>query len=181
MATSFPPRVTDERRALAGDRATWDALVAKHQRRVILSVLARGVPIDVAREVAQQAWLKLYERAIAGELEALDLPGLAVRQADFLLRDRKRREALSRDVEQQPLVVEVTEPRIIARDTLRVIERVVEECPTGQQRIFWAAQEQSHLGHTAIASSLGISVQHLRQTLTGVRQHIRTALEGSHD
>src|SRR5689334_10042253 len=57
------PRVGDEetlsRRALAGDRAAWDALVARHHRRVVVSLLARGVRVDRAHELAQETWARL--------------------------------------------------------------------------------------------------------------------------
>lgn len=167
--------------ALAGDRVAWSELVSRHDRRVLLSIVARGATIDTAREVAQQTWLRLFESAQRGELDALELPGLAIRQAEFLLHDRRRHEARARALEPVDDEAERLEPRLLARDALRVVEEVVARRPPGEQRIFWAVHEEPHAPHAELASRLGISVQHLRQTLVEVRHHLRRALEDRHD
>jgi len=75
------PSVRKEDRTDPADREAWNAVVAKHERRVLVALVARGAPIDVAREVAQQAWLRIYEQHRAGRLAKLELPGIVVRQA----------------------------------------------------------------------------------------------------
>src|SRR5262249_39665900 len=89
-----------ERRALAGQRAAWDGLIARHHRRVVVALLARGVPLDRAQDVANEAWMRLFERQGSGQLAALDLPGLAIKQAMFLALEEARRERARRG---QPL------------------------------------------------------------------------------
>ena len=88
--SSVPP--IDERtlcvRALEGDTAAWNALIAKHDHRIVVSLLARGVRIDRAKDIAQEAWIRLIEQQRAGRLSHLQLPGLAVAQAAFLSRGR---------------------------------------------------------------------------------------------
>jgi len=71
------------RAALAGDAQGWARLIERHNHRVVVSLLGRGLTIDRAREIAQETWLRLIERHRAGRLESLVLPGLAVVQAGF--------------------------------------------------------------------------------------------------
>src|SRR5262245_44923304 len=70
----------------------WDALIAAHGRRVIVAFLGHGVPIDRAKEIAQDTWAKLMERHAHGALSELKLPGLAITQALFFARDEARRD-----------------------------------------------------------------------------------------
>src|SRR5689334_20026036 len=67
-----------------GDPKDWGRLIERHNHRVVVSLLGRGLTIDRARELAQETWLRLIERHRAGRLESLVLPGLAVVQAGFL-------------------------------------------------------------------------------------------------
>jgi len=55
--------------------------VATHDRRVLLLLLAMGLRLDQAKEVAQATWLRLMEQERAGKLERFDFPGLALKQA----------------------------------------------------------------------------------------------------
>src|SRR4051812_48335576 len=48
--------------ALRGDVAAWNALVQKHNHRVVVSLLARGIRIDRAKDIAQDAWIRLIEQ-----------------------------------------------------------------------------------------------------------------------
>ena len=78
--------------ALAGDRRCWQALIARHERKLIVSLLARGLPLDRAREVAQETWTRLMESQRAGRLTHLTLPGLAIVQAGYLAGSDWRRQ-----------------------------------------------------------------------------------------
>src|SRR5690349_9619541 len=46
------------RRALEGERAAWNALISRYHRRVVVSLLARGVRVDRAQELAQETWMR---------------------------------------------------------------------------------------------------------------------------
>jgi RNA polymerase sigma factor (sigma-70 family) len=166
------------------DRAAWNELVARHNRRVLLFLLARGARVDVAQDIAQQAWLRIYEQHRQRRLQTLELPGIVVRQADFLLRDHRRRTRRvegSGEADDHAELPEGAEPQIIARDQIRRVEAAVSACTPSQQRVFWAVQEQPDVPHERIAGTLGISVQHLRQTLHEVRKRIRLTLEIDHE
>ncbi|MGD0528051.1 MAG: hypothetical protein ABSE49_23155, partial [Polyangiaceae bacterium] len=70
--------------ALRGDGEAWSALVQRHNHRVVVALLARGVRVDKAKDIAQEAWMRLVEQQRQGRLERLQLPGLAIAQATFL-------------------------------------------------------------------------------------------------
>src|SRR5262245_60462429 len=72
------------RAALCGDAEAWSWLIARHDHRVVVALLARGVPLDRARELAQETWLRLMQSQREGRLRELSLPGLAITQARFL-------------------------------------------------------------------------------------------------
>src|ERR1700678_3918852 len=76
--------------ALEAERQTWNALVARHEGAVRLSLIARGIPADRARDLTQAAWEKLWQRQTEGRLPRLELPGLAIRQALFLALEERR-------------------------------------------------------------------------------------------
>jgi RNA polymerase sigma factor (sigma-70 family) len=134
----------------------------------------------VARDIAQQVWLHLYEKHCANELAPVELPGLALRQAEFFLKDQRRRAAradVSDDLDGRESVACALEPRLIAREQVRRVQAAVDACPPAQRRIFWAVYAQPDRPHAEVAQELGISVQHLRQTLFEVRQRVRIAME----
>src|SRR5688572_200782 len=90
---SAPPAEAElTAQAVRGDRAAWEALITRHDRKVIVSLLARGLPIDRAREVAQETWTRLIENQRAGRLREVILPGLAIVQAGFLASSDWRRQ-----------------------------------------------------------------------------------------
>src|SRR4051812_21502419 len=70
--------------ALSGDRDAWNVLIKRHERRVLLMLLARGVRVDRAKDIVQDTWARLIAQQREGRFEWLDLPGLAVRQAMYL-------------------------------------------------------------------------------------------------
>jgi hypothetical protein len=80
--------------ATARGAAEWSRLIALHQHRVVLSLVAAGFSFERARELASEAWTRLMDKARRGELAELKLPGLAIVQARFLAWDERRREAL---------------------------------------------------------------------------------------
>src|SRR5262245_29622965 len=59
----------------------WDAIVRLHGHRVLVLLLAMGIRVDRAREIAQTTWMRLLEQHRDGKLDRLDFPGLALAQA----------------------------------------------------------------------------------------------------
>jgi hypothetical protein len=81
---------TELQRALAGDRSTWDALVARHTHQVEVALVARGVRLAEARELTQAAWAELFARTLEGRFTHLELPGLVIHHALLLGREQRR-------------------------------------------------------------------------------------------
>jgi RNA polymerase sigma-70 factor (ECF subfamily) len=178
-AVASDPLVT---RAQAGDRDAWEALVALHDRRVVVSLLARGIPLDRARDLSQETWARLWEQQRAGKLGRLELPGLAVRQASFLAIDESRRRARSRteDIENAS---EVADGAVRVDDSMASKEQIaramsaLDRLPPRAREIFTAVYERPERPHAEAAQHLGLSVQRLRQTLCEVRARLRAAME----
>ncbi|APR78375.1 Hypothetical protein A7982_03722 [Minicystis rosea] len=171
--------------ALAGERRGWEELIARHDRRVVLSLLARGVRIDRAREIAQETWARLIEQQRAGKLERLELPGLAVAQAAFFAREDARRRHTETPVEDDGRLAAIAdrtadaETTMVAREQLERARMELARCSPAARRVFQAVYEDPDAPHAEAAEKLGLSVQRVRQTLCEVRGRLRRALEGS--
>jgi len=184
---------TDERtlcdRALRGDTDAWNALVHKHNHRVVVSLLARGVRIDRAKDIAQETWMRLIEQQRAGRLQQLLLPGLAVAQAAFFSlenarRESSRREPLSLEEPRARAAEDLVDPaadaetRLLTGERLARAEAVLARCSQSARSVFHLAYGGEGLSHAQIAEMIGLSVQRVRQILCEVRAQLRTALEG---
>jgi RNA polymerase sigma-70 factor (ECF subfamily) len=174
------------RRALAGDRRAWDALIARHQRRVVVSLLARGIRVDRAHELAQEAWARLIQQQQRGLLTELRLPNLAITQAAFLAADdarRARREAIAGNVEELPERQHPVDPavsaerRLLSEEQLARANAALAGCSPSARNVFLLACDGQELPHAEVAAKVGLSVQRVRQILCEVRKKLRTALE----
>jgi RNA polymerase sigma factor (sigma-70 family) len=166
-----------------GDRAAWGELVTRHDHRVVLSLLARGIRIHEARELAQQAWTRLIAQQRAGRLARLELPGLAIRQAAFLALDaaRGRRQAQA-GAEDEPAddicdPAASVEERLIRREELQAVQAELARCSPTARRVFAVLYANPGMPHADAARELGLSVQRVRQILCEVRARLRAALE----
>ncbi|MBN2358042.1 MAG: sigma-70 family RNA polymerase sigma factor [Deltaproteobacteria bacterium] len=170
----------------ATDAFDWDAAIRCHHRRLCVSLLALGLTIDQAEDVAHQAWLRIIERQRAGLLRELRLPGLVIVQARFLalnlLRRGRRDTALPEGPgDSQPLAVDDVDPenRLISRERLDSALRVLAGCSESARAVFQLVYSDPPLGHAEVAQRLGLSVQRVRQILCEVRAKMRSAVEGS--
>jgi RNA polymerase sigma-70 factor (ECF subfamily) len=168
--------------ALAGDRAAWAALIARHDRKVVVALLAQRVPIDRARELAQETWLRLIEQAASGRLASLDLPGLAITQARFLLIDHARAAVtrsgapegeLGRLADDAP----TAEDRLLGRERLRRAEEALADCSASARAVFALMYGEPPASAAETAARTGLSVQRVRQIVCEVRKRLRAALE----
>jgi RNA polymerase sigma-70 factor (ECF subfamily) len=178
----------DERvvpRALDGELAAWNILIARHERRVLLTLLARGVRVDRAKDIVQETWARLIAKQREGALERLELPGLAIQQAIWLAIDeqRKRRPGLhvALDPEADRLVdpAPSIEQRLTTRAELERAAAELERCSPVARRVFEIVYEDPGLPHAVAAERAGLSVQRVRQTLCEVRARLRAAMETS--
>ena len=172
--------------ALEGQSSAWDEIVRRHSQRVLLALLAHGVPWDAAQDLVQEVWLRLVRQQRAGRLQSLVLPGLAIAQAGWLAREegrtRRRREGILSgmvaagvdDVDHDPGADPVEQA--IGRERLDRIRKELEACPPRARQIFLAVYGPGGRSHAEVARDLGLSVQRVRQTLCEVRARVRIAL-----
>jgi RNA polymerase sigma factor (sigma-70 family) len=174
------------RRALNGERTAWNALISRYHRRVVVSLLARGIRVDRAHEIAQETWARLIQQQQKGMLPELRLPNLALTQAAFLAADearRTRRESLAGPVEELPEAHHPVDPsvsaerRLLSEEQLERAQATLRECSTSAQRVFQLACDGQELPHAEVAARVGLSVQRVRQILCEVRKKLRSALE----
>jgi RNA polymerase sigma factor (sigma-70 family) len=175
--------------ALGGDEDAWNALIGRHDHRVVVSLLARGVRIDRAKDLAQEAWIRLVEQQRAGRLTHLQLPGLAIAQAAFLSleaarRDGARGDPLPLDSDAARAATDLVDPaadaetRLLTTERVERAERVLGTFAPKAQAVFKLAYGGDGLSHADVAKKVGLSLQRVRQILCEVRKELRAALEG---
>jgi RNA polymerase sigma-70 factor (ECF subfamily) len=174
------------RQALGGERQAWDALIARHHRRVVVSLLARGLRVDRAHELAQETWTRLIQQQQRGLLTELRLPNLALTQAAFLAADdarRTRRESIASNVEELPERQHPVDPaasaerRLLSEEQLTRAQAALAECSPSARNVFLLACDGQERPHAEVAARVGLSVQRVRQILCEVRKKLRTAFE----
>jgi RNA polymerase sigma factor (sigma-70 family) len=176
--------------ALRGERDAWSALVQRHNPRVVVTLLARGVRVDRAKDIAQEAWMRLVEQQRQGRLERLQLPGLAIAQATFLSLEAARRESTTRrhePIDEPAIAAALTDPGADAESRLLTEERVdraveiLGGCSESARKVFRLAYGGEGLSHAEVAAQVGLSLQRVRQILCEVRAKLRAALEGEQE
>ncbi len=169
-----------EEAARFGDRAAWTELIGRHNRRVVLSLLAQGILPAQAKEIAQEAWLRLITQADAKKLDRLELPGLAIRQATFLARSEARKAGQSTvPLEEAPEAnTESPEALYLTREKLHKARERLNDFSPSARAIFERLYGDPHLSHAEVAAQVGLSVQRVRQVICEVRKVLRAELEG---
>lgn len=161
----------------------WKQAVAEHDHPLIIALLAAGLRLDEAREVAQEAWLRVMESAAAGRLERVELPGLVIRQASFLVADRQRARRLRNPApahEVEALAAsETAEEHTHARELLAVVDAELATASPRARGVFFAVLNAPDSGHRALAEKEGLSLQRFRQVLCEVRARLRRVVERS--
>jgi RNA polymerase sigma factor (sigma-70 family) len=172
-------------RAMRGEREAWNSLVQRHNHRVVVALLARGVRIDRAKDIAQEAWIRLVEQQRLGRLARLQLPGLAIAQATFLALEAARRDHADRrhdPIDEPAIACALADPRDDAESRLMTEERVARAvevlsgCSASARTVFRLAYGGDGLSHAEVARRVGLSLQRVRQILCEVRAKLRAAL-----
>jgi len=172
--------------ALRGDGASWSALIARHNHKVVVSLLGRGINLERARELAQEAWLRLIESQRAGRLSELVLPGLAIVQAGFLSQNEWRSRGRSGDparTEQELADATCSSPpalpeeRAIQRQRLAQVQRALAGCPPSARQVFEYVYGHPELTYEQVALKFQLSAQRTKQIVCEVRKRLREALE----
>ncbi len=168
-------------RTRPADEFPWDEMMRRHGRRVVVSLVGRGVPLERAKELAQDAWLRVIDRHRAGLITELRLPGLVIAQAGFLasddLRREERRSRLDRPRQQAHSDQSLDpEDQLNARQQLRAVRGVVERASPNAQRVFALLYGDKAMTPTEVATELGLSVQRVRQIVCELRKRMRVAI-----
>lgn len=161
----------------------WAREYDTHHHTVVLALLANGVRLDQARELAHDAWTRIFEQASADRLETLELPGLIIRQAFFLLAESRRRDSTQarRDgpVEEALRVVDLhpsPEETVAGRQLLASVEAAMASSSPRAQAVLSAVLSGPDALHVELARSEGVSLQRFRQILCEVRAQLRITL-----
>lgn len=168
------------RGAMAGDRSAWQALIARHDRKVLLSLLARGIAPDRARDLAQETWIRLIENQRAGRLERLVLPALAIVQAGYLATSQWRREGRREDDGEAALAGLAggeVEQQAIDRQRLHQVSAALAKVPARSREVFEFVYQHPELDYAEAARRLSLSVQRVKQIVCDVRKQLRAALQ----
>jgi DNA-directed RNA polymerase specialized sigma24 family protein len=160
----------------------WKDAVSRHDHTVVLSLLAAGLRLDDARDVAQETWLRLMEAHAAGRLARVELPGLAIRQAAFIVADRSRAGRLRVQAELTEAHELASPSRAdqpsLAQDLLQGVEAGLAVSTVRERGVFRSVLESPDAPHRELAEREGLSVQRFRQVLCNVRAKLRAALSG---
>ncbi len=154
-----------------GTRAAWDARIARHHRRVVVALVARGVPLNRAHDAANEAWMRLIEQEREGRLAELELPGLAIKQATFLALERARQERRRRVEPLEESAETAVDPgvdperRLLSREALRRAEAALSTCAARAKQAFGLVYGGAGLSHAEAGERLGLSEQRVRQIL----------------
>lgn len=174
----------------------WDPRVRRHHRKLVVYLIARGVPARDAEDIANEAWLVLWRKR--GRLEIEDEAGfiaLAKRQAWFIALDRfrapKEESATPNQDEQPDPAAEETEPGAASTSTnalealeqaerRRLLAEAILTLPAGWQRVLHLAYFEER-EHKEIAEALFISVQRVREIIQDAKARLRTTHRGLFD
>ncbi|MEM9462007.1 MAG: sigma-70 family RNA polymerase sigma factor [Myxococcota bacterium] len=159
----------------------WNEMMRRHGRRVVVALVSRGVPLERAKELAQDAWMRVIDRHRAGLIREVSLPGLIITQAGFLARDdmrrTERRARLGEPNRQASRDVALDlEQQLDARQQLRVVRSVLDRASPNARRVFELLYGEKALTPNETAAELGLSVQRVRQIVCEIRKRIRAEL-----
>ena len=155
----------------------WKDAVAAHDHKLIISLLAAGLRLDEARDVAQEAWLRLIENQ--NRLERIELPGLVIRQASFIVADRRRASRHQGQPHEADLLPapETAEGHTHARQLLEAVNAELATATPRARDVFFAVLDAPDEAHRTLAAKEGLSLQRFRQVLCEVRAKLRRGVE----
>jgi RNA polymerase sigma-70 factor (ECF subfamily) len=177
LSVSAPEDEDLLRRAVAGERAAWERLIARHNHKVIVSLLARGVLLDRARDLAQETWTRLIANQQAGRLRTLTLPGLAIVQAGYLAAGDWRRRGRELPPAAAGAAGADPESQLLSREALDRLAAALRDCAPSARRVFELCYQQPERGYEEVAAEVGLSTQRVKQIVCEVRKRLRQVLE----
>jgi RNA polymerase sigma factor (sigma-70 family) len=142
---------------------------------LIKYLTARFKNVDEAKEVAQEAWLRIFRLEHPEELE--NAKAFLFQTASNLSIDRIRRGNLERKhnnfAEEYTRSVEET---VDAQQSLHTIEAALFELPNKCRQAF-VMHRQNNLSYSVIATQLGVSTSMVEKYIIQALKHFRNKLE----
>jgi RNA polymerase sigma factor (sigma-70 family) len=142
---------------------------------LIKYLTARFKNVDEAKEVAQEAWLRIFRLEHPEELE--NAKAFLFQTASNLSIDRIRRSNLERKhnnfAEEYTRSVEET---VDAQQSLQTIEAALFELPSKCRQAF-VMHRQNNLSYSVIATQLGVSTSMVEKYIIQALKHFRNKLE----
>ncbi len=169
-------------RVRAGERALFEVLVRRHDRRVYRTVRAILRDEDEVEDAMQQAWVQAYLHLGAFQGNAAFSTWLVRIAANEALQRLRRRGPLApvpdrRDEEDaMGAVGEDPEERAAAREAIRLLERAVDALPP-HHRLVFVLREVEGLSNGETAAALGIAEDAAKVRLHRARAALRRALQ----
>lgn len=177
----------DTRPVATPQEVDWDAAMQKYGRRVVVSLIAKGALPERAKELAQDAWLRVIQNHRHGRLVEVKLPGVVIKQASFLWQDDRRRCATRFTHESVDGTVlahrdeRELEQQAAARHKLRKVREIIARAHPNARRVFELMYDGEARSAAEIAQSVGLSVQRVRQIACEFRKTLRCELQGGSD
>jgi RNA polymerase sigma-70 factor (ECF subfamily) len=176
--------LTDEevvRRVRAGERALFEVLLRRHDRRVYRTVRAILRDGDEIEDAMQQAWIQAYLHLAEFQGHAAFSTWLVRIAANEALQRLRRRGPLapvpvSGEEEDVMSPGEDPEERAAAREAIRLLERAVDGLPP-HHRLVFVLREVEGLSTAETALALGIGEDAAKVRLHRARAALRRTLE----
>jgi RNA polymerase sigma factor (sigma-70 family) len=167
------------------DDFDWDGAIRSYNHRVVVSLMALGLPVDQAEDLAHQAWMRLIEQRRSGQLKDLRLPGLIIVQARFLALNEikrgqvKRRLAAPFDGLERRLASSSPDPEahLLSRERVDRACEALARSSRSAQDVFRYAYGDPPLSQAEVAERVGLSIERVRHVLCELRKELRAALE----
>jgi DNA-directed RNA polymerase specialized sigma24 family protein len=180
-------RAAARKEAIPSESIDWDAAMQKFGRRVVVSLIAKGALPERAKELAQDAWLRVIQNHRLGRLTEVKLPGVVIKQATFLWQDDRRRcssrythESVDGTVNAHRDEREL-EQQAAARHKLRKVREIIARAHPNARRVFALMYDGEARSAAEIADEVGLSVQRVRQIACEFRKTLRSELQGGSD
>ena len=169
------------RKADAASRAAEvSRLFKEHNRTLVLYLASRFKDVQSAREVAQEAYVRLLQLESTGTVSFLRayLFKVAGNIAIDRLRQQKTRSRLNQPEELDDTFFEPSPERtLIAREELAQLGRLLAELPEKYQRAFRLHRLEDH-SFADIAGHMGIKERMVRRYVTNTLVYLRLRREG---
>jgi RNA polymerase sigma-70 factor (ECF subfamily) len=170
-------------RVLAGDRASFEVLMRRHNQRLFRAARAVLRDESEAEDVVQDAWVRAYThlRQFSGRASfATWLTRIAVHEAYARLRRRARHDSLGDHTATLSTSIRSPEDEVGARQVATALEAAIDALPL-PYRLAFVLRDLQGLGTTETAACLDVPEATVKTRLHRARGLLRTRLDATLD